>query len=303
MEKENKKVRDEARKEYNETVRVCASPSYSVCTDQLSPRVRQSLAMFVRKRDPRYKSHLAHQAGVNQTKANNSSSPSGPKPTSRTPQANNTSYVEQEWQKVARDHQHDDLEWAAAGGEDPEEWECVACGKSFKSEAAWDSHERSKKHMKEVERLKREIMKENEELGLSSKGWDDGDEGARIVEMDENAAPQPPQTPPEQGGEDSDAVSVPLSETIDALEDEFVSEVSSKDKVRVACNDEGLGIQPPVSAPASRELSKREKRKLREARKAQTGATEESTAQVTYFVCCKSCPDRWLGLQCLQKNF
>jgi hypothetical protein len=40
----------------------------------------------------------------------------------------------------------DDLEWAAAeGGDDPEEWECVACGKIFRSEAAWDSHERSKK--------------------------------------------------------------------------------------------------------------------------------------------------------------
>lgn len=65
---------------------------------------------------------------------------------------------------------HDDLEWAAAEGKDPEEWECVACGKIFRSEAAWDSHERSKKHMKEVERLTREIQEEDEGLDLEGQG-------------------------------------------------------------------------------------------------------------------------------------
>lgn len=58
------------------------------------------------------------------------------------------------------------MEWAAAEGEDEEEWECVACGKSFRSEAAWDSHERSRKHLKAVETLKREMEQENEELAL-----------------------------------------------------------------------------------------------------------------------------------------
>jgi DnaJ family protein A protein 5 len=52
-----------------------------------------------------------------------------------------------------------DLEWAVAeGGDDEQEWECVVCGKAFRSEAAWDSHERSKKHLKEVERLKLEMQ-------------------------------------------------------------------------------------------------------------------------------------------------
>jgi DnaJ homolog subfamily A member 5 len=40
------------------------------------------------------------------------------------------------------------------------------CNKTFRSEAAWDSHERSKKHIKEVERLKREMQDEEDELGL-----------------------------------------------------------------------------------------------------------------------------------------
>jgi len=58
---------------------------------------------------------------------------------------------------------HNDLNWAAAEGDDLEEWECVACRKTFRSEAAWDSHERSKKHMKEVEILKREMQADDQD--------------------------------------------------------------------------------------------------------------------------------------------
>lgn len=258
--------------------------------------------MFVRKRDPRHKNHLVDQARINQTEANISPLSN---PTSRTPQTNSTPYVEQEWQKVTQDHQHDDLEWAeGGGGENSEEWECIVCRKSFKSEAAWDSHERSKKHMKEVERLKREIMRENEELVLSGEAWDDADERGRVVEINNN---EPPPTPSEQGGDDSDSVSMPFPKTIDVLEDVFVSEESSKHRIQVqvdqttACDDEAVDKQPP--AEASRELSKREKRKLREARKPQAVATERGTAQVCSFICCKSRPDRWLGLQRMQKTF
>ena len=69
-------------------------------------------------------------------------------------------------------------EWIEAEGAD--EFECVACQKSFRSEAAWANHERSKKHIKEVERLKREMWKEAELMG--EKG-DDGEE--EVEEGDE----------------------------------------------------------------------------------------------------------------------
>ncbi|KAI0077259.1 DnaJ-domain-containing protein [Panus rudis PR-1116 ss-1] len=152
MEKENKKARDDARKEYNETIR--------------------DLVTFIRKRDPRYKSHLARQAEANASKSSKAkSTPSAtPSRPSGTPAGTTTPpvFVEQAWQKVARLGIDDaDLEWAAAEGEeDSEEWECVACGKTFRSEAAWDSHERSRKHMQAVERLKREMEEENDALGL-----------------------------------------------------------------------------------------------------------------------------------------
>ncbi|KAI0648851.1 DnaJ domain-containing protein [Trametes meyenii] len=145
MERDNKKARDEARKEYNDTVR--------------------SLAMFIRKRDPRYKTHLSRQA-------QGSSTPQGILTQSSRHAGVSTPvvqpvFVEQEWQKARATDDAADLEWAAAEGEDDEEWECVACGKNFRSEAAWDSHERSKKHLKAVEELKRQMEEENDELGLT----------------------------------------------------------------------------------------------------------------------------------------
>ncbi|THV02777.1 DnaJ-domain-containing protein [Dendrothele bispora CBS 962.96] len=147
MEKENKKARDDARRDYNDTIR--------------------SLAKFIRKRDPRYRAHLARQAeSANQVSG--TSTPSHAQRKNEQDMESKAKYVEQEWQKLDSRAGQDDLEWAAAEGEDPEEWECVACGKTFRSEAAWDSHERSKKHMKEVERLRKEMQEENFELGLEA---------------------------------------------------------------------------------------------------------------------------------------
>ena len=59
-------------------------------------------------------------------------------------------------------------------GEEAEEWECVACGeKTFRSEAAWNSHERSKKHMKAVERLRSEMEEDEKELELGEEAHED----------------------------------------------------------------------------------------------------------------------------------
>lgn len=59
-------------------------------------------------------------------------------------------YVEQDWQRVATRDDHDAD--AAAVDSENEEWECLVCNKSFRSEAAWNSHERSRKHIKAVSR-------------------------------------------------------------------------------------------------------------------------------------------------------
>lgn len=119
--------------------------------------------MFIRKRDPRYKSHTVNQ---NTTKAKNNGKSSVP----ITDTYLGSAFVEQEWQRTAQATlDHADLEWAAAEtGEDAEEWECIACGKTFRSEASWNSHERSKKHMQAVEQLKREMLDDETTLGLDN---------------------------------------------------------------------------------------------------------------------------------------
>ncbi|KAH9178355.1 DnaJ-domain-containing protein [Lactarius sanguifluus] len=148
MEKDNKKARDGARKEYNETVK--------------------ALVMFVRKRDPRYKAHIARQA---QSPTPTPATATGTMTPKRT--APISTFVVQDWQKVAElSDAAADLEWVRAEGAEDEEWECIACNKTFRSEAAWNSHERSKKHLRTVEQLKREMQEEELELEL---GLDDGE--------------------------------------------------------------------------------------------------------------------------------
>lgn len=124
------------------------------------------LVKFIRKRDPRYQAYLRQQASANQSKPiTNVPGKQDTAAALRRVQASEN-YIEQEWQKVDSHHLHADLEWAVAEGTDDEAWECVICNKIFRSEAAWDSHERSKKHLKEVERLQRQMLEENEALGL-----------------------------------------------------------------------------------------------------------------------------------------
>lgn len=149
MEKDNKKAREAARKEYNETVR--------------------TLVMFMRKRDPRYKAYIARQA---QPPGHASPTPASGSVTPRKTAPKST-FVAQDWQKVAETSDAAaDLEWARAEGSEDEEWECIACNKTFRSEAAWNGHERSKKHLRAVEQLKREMQDEEQELELGQ-SYDD----------------------------------------------------------------------------------------------------------------------------------
>ncbi|KAH9995729.1 DnaJ domain-containing protein [Russula vinacea] len=167
MEKDNKKARDAARKEYNETIR--------------------TLVMFVRKRDPRYKEYLARQA--------NPPGQASPTPASGavTPRktAPKSTFVAQDWQQVAEPSDAAaDLEWARAEGADDEEWECIACNKTFRSEAAWTSHERSKKHLRAVEQLKREMLDEEQELELGQNNDDEEEVADADVKVHQSDADQ-----------------------------------------------------------------------------------------------------------------
>jgi DnaJ family protein A protein 5 len=106
----------------------------------------QSLVLFIRKRDPRYKLHLSRSSASTPSGSTQPESSAAARKREQAGQA----YVEQEWQRVKPEDTGDGAEWEEAEGE--EEWECVACARTFRSEAAWESHERSRKHLREVER-------------------------------------------------------------------------------------------------------------------------------------------------------
>lgn len=107
----------------------------------------QSLALFIRKRDPRFKLHQS-QISTGPQPRPSSSEPTAAAQAQQRRQAAGQTYVEQDWQRVVDKHDIFEGDEVIEG----EEWECVACDRSFRSEAAWKSHERSKKHLKQIER-------------------------------------------------------------------------------------------------------------------------------------------------------
>ena len=221
--------------------------------------------MFIRKRDPRYKSHLARQAQLN--------TPSPSKPTSgaATPTQKRfaspppSSYVEQDWQKVA-DAPANDIEWARAENGGDEEWECVACGKTFRSEASWDSHERSKKHLKAVETLKRQMEEEEEELGLAGDGEDE----------DENEDKGEDESEDGEAEIDEDAREIPTSALPSSEpQDEFIADESPQGRNSPEISDGA------VSEPDSSLAQKQKPKQRKKARSAPPADAPNGSPQLT----------------------
>jgi len=281
MEKENKKAREDARRDYNETIRVSHISAPTSRTNR-----RQTLVKFVRKRDPRYKQYQANLEA--QKKAAAAAAATQKASTSRSKPSD--SFVEQDWQRV--DKRNDaDLDWALAEGEDLEEWECVVCNKTFRSEAAWNSHERSKKHLKEVEKLRLEMEEEDEELGLGEEedGLGEDADGA-VLEGDAGEEVHPPRTPSptstitESEFRSSRSTPAPLADDIGQVRE---SEQADKGPA----NDEIPGTpqsdtEEPSPAPIepkeekAEQPTKREKRKARQAKKEAEAAKVENTVSL-----------------------
>jgi DnaJ family protein A protein 5 len=156
MEKENKKLRDDGIREFNDAVR--------------------TLVAFVRKRDPRYLPNT--QSSEDRQKAMRDASAAQ---AAKARAANATKLAEAvpEWTK-ARDM--DESEEEEEEDVDDEEFECVACHKTFKSEKQFEAHERSKKHQKSVQALKRQMYKDNKNFHLDDDTENRGISTARSLE-------------------------------------------------------------------------------------------------------------------------
>lgn len=158
MEKENMKAREEGIREFNEAVR--------------------SLVAFVRKRDPRYIPNTQTEAERQKVLRDAAAAQAA-----RARAANEAKLqgAIPEWaQTVQRDENEGEIEES-----DVEEnhYECVACGKTFKSENQWDAHEKSKKHQKAVQALRKKMQKENLNFHLE----DEASSGVMTPMSDEEA--------------------------------------------------------------------------------------------------------------------
>lgn len=153
MEKENKKLRDVAIREFNDTVK--------------------QFVLYIRKRDPRY---LPNFQSTSELEA---ASREASKSQSRKARLENAAklaeYKEADWSKAAEivysDESDEDDEEDEE--EEIEEFECVACNKTFKTEKQMEMHEKSKKHIKIVQIIKRQMRKDDIALDL------DGDEAQK----------------------------------------------------------------------------------------------------------------------------
>jgi len=146
MEKENKRLRDEGIREYNDAVR--------------------SMVAFVRKRDPRYIPNSQSEAERQKILRDVASAQAARSRVAN--QAKLDGYVRPEWTRTEASGMNADSEdeEQAEEGRIEELYECVACGKTFKSEKQFEVHEKSKKHMKAVRQLRKTMQNDQEVLQL-----------------------------------------------------------------------------------------------------------------------------------------
>lgn len=144
MEKENKRVREEAVQEYNDCVR--------------------SMIAFIKKRDPRCKSNLQNEAERAKILRDAALAQAV-----RSRAANRRKVLEEsqppQWTQASEQNEMVENDEEIEKIED--EVHCVVCNKKFKSEKQYESHERSKKHNKAVRQIRSAMQTEHITLGLS----------------------------------------------------------------------------------------------------------------------------------------
>ncbi len=158
MEKENKRHRDEGIREYNDVVR--------------------ALLSRVRKRDRRYLPN--RQTEEERQKALRDAAAAQ---AARSRAANRVKLEQQkqpDWVTGKGESSTTTESETSGADEEDEAFECVACGKTFKSERQFEAHEESRKHRKRVQHLRRKMLEE--ERKLNAQGGDDtaedgGDQG------------------------------------------------------------------------------------------------------------------------------
>ncbi|UNI17323.1 hypothetical protein JDV02_003677 [Purpureocillium takamizusanense] len=159
MEKENKKSREDAIREFNDAVKF--------------------LVGFVRKRDPRYLPNV--QTEAERQKALRDAAVAQAARSRAANQERMADYNVPDWAGPRCDAAENHV-FSESSGEDSEVQllECIVCNKTFKSVQQLAAHERSKKHIKAMQQLRRQMEKEGADLDLTpDTSHDPGRDGSR----------------------------------------------------------------------------------------------------------------------------
>lgn len=149
MEKENKKLREDGVQEFNEAVR--------------------SLVAFVRKRDPRVQNNQKSEAERQKALREATAAQAARSRAARQAQLEHAdTTVIPDW---AQSRTKDEHEGGFSSESDLEDhvYDCLVCDKTFKSEAQFKAHEKSKKHTKQLKQLQKEMRSEGRELNLETR--------------------------------------------------------------------------------------------------------------------------------------
>ena len=143
MEKENKRFREEGIREYNDAVR--------------------SLVAFVKKRDLRFKLNTQSESERQKLLRDTAVAQAA-----RSRAANQVLQKQQEtmpgWMKAHESPESESSDETEEAMQ--EQFECVVCKKNFKSEKQYESHEKSRKHVRAVQHLKKQMRQEEKNFRL-----------------------------------------------------------------------------------------------------------------------------------------
>jgi DnaJ family protein A protein 5 len=146
MEKENKKIRDEAVRDFNDAVRF--------------------LVTFVRKRDPRYLPNT--QTEKERQKSMREAAATQAAKARAVNREKLGDYETPAWVQAGDEIAEQDEFLSSGEDSEAELMECIVCRKVFKSVQQLETHERSKKHTKALQNLRRQMRKEGADLNLEA---------------------------------------------------------------------------------------------------------------------------------------
>lgn len=246
----------------------------------------QSLATFVRKRDPRFKAFQEEEQKRKEAAA--AEQKARIQREKQELQAQAAAYREQEWAKVSmEDHLPADEEDEDENDTQESDFYCVVCDKYYKSQQQFTSHESSKKHLKLAEALKQEMMEDEEafDFGRNTVVSDQEQEPVLLKSKKKDKKNKKKMTP--RWGFDDEGMDEDLSTLTAALE----LEQSRRRKKTDNINDIESPLETSTSADNTNEEIPATKTK-REKRKEKKKAKEEAASGHKCNVCGNDFPTR-----------